>query len=291
MNYEELVKNPINIRKLSKKSLIEILDAAKEIIEKERPLLTIDGEKVGFIGDLHGDLSSAIKVVRHLWQNKEIDKIIFLGDYVDRGDYQLETLNLVLILKILEPDRVYILRGNHETVLANRFYGFKIDLMQRNLEELYDLYNKFFALLPISAIVNKEIFSVHGGLASVLTVEDISIIDKLPRNDIEGTQPVLMELLWNDPNELVDTFTPSIRGEGIYYFGVKAFDKFMNKNNFRLFIRAHEFFEEGFKFYFNNRLLSLFSSSNYVGKKVNAKVAIVDKGLLIDLINLPSLKV
>jgi len=290
-NYEKFIERPIDIRKLSQNELTEILNEVKGIVEKEDLLLKFNANKICFIGDIHGDLMAGAQIARYIWKNEDIDKFVFLGDYVDRGNYQLETLNLALLLKILDPDRIVLLRGNHETTLANRFYGFKVDLMNRDLIDMYETYNKFFALLPVSAIINSKIFAVHGGLPTILVAKEIDTINELPRDDVEGTNPTLMELLWNDPNELIDTFAPSMRGGGIFYFGKVAFEKFMKKNGFELFVRAHEFFKEGYKFFFNNKLLSLFSSANYVGRKVDAKIAIIDSDLNVDLLPVMELKI
>ncbi|MHA1470767.1 MAG: metallophosphoesterase, partial [Candidatus Asgardarchaeia archaeon] len=119
-NYEKFIERPIDIRKLSQNDLIEILNEVKGIIEKENLLLKFNADKICFIGDIHGDLMAGARIARYIWKNEEIDKFVFLGDYVDRGNYQLETLNLALLLKILDPDRIVLLRGNHETTLANR---------------------------------------------------------------------------------------------------------------------------------------------------------------------------
>jgi serine/threonine-protein phosphatase PP1 catalytic subunit len=60
-------------------------------------------------------------------------------------------------------------------------------------------------------------------------------------------------------------FSNSFRGPGIKFFGQRAFDAFMKKNNLQLLIRAHECFPEGYRWFFNKRLLSIFSSANYRG--------------------------
>lgn len=70
------------------------------------------------VGDLHGQFYDFLELLRVVdgWSNPESEgRFLFLGDYVDRGLFSLETLTLLLIAKLKAPDRVFMLRGNHET--------------------------------------------------------------------------------------------------------------------------------------------------------------------------------
>jgi serine/threonine-protein phosphatase PP1 catalytic subunit len=71
--------------------------------------------------------------------------------------------------------------------------------------------------------------------------------------------------MWNDPKENLKGFSNSYRGPGIYFFGGDVFDEFLHQNDLKYLIRAHECFSEGYRWFFQNRLLSIFSSANYRG--------------------------
>ncbi|MDK2463683.1 MAG: serine/threonine protein phosphatase, partial [Candidatus Korarchaeota archaeon] len=77
--------------------------------------------------------------------------------------------------------------------------------------------------------------------------------------------PVAMQLLWNDPDESIEDFAPSVRGPGVFRFGRRAFRDFMDNSRLRLLVRAHEFFPEGVRTFFGGRLLSVFSCRFYGG--------------------------
>ncbi|TFF90470.1 MAG: hypothetical protein EU548_02890, partial [Promethearchaeota archaeon] len=187
---------------------------------------------------------------------------------VDRGPYQLECLILVLILKILDRRKYYLLKGNHESLEMNRYYGFYNDFTSRfkneaKFEQVLALYN----LLPYLAVINQQIMCVHGGIP-----EDIDILEELrgiKTRDLgeieESLSEQLTQITWNDPKENIDGFTESFRGPGIKFFGKDVFDEFMSKNNLNYLIRSHEMFPEGYKWFFNRKLLSIFSSENYRG--------------------------
>ncbi len=116
------------------------------------------------------------------------------------------------------------------------------------------------------ATINKKILCLHGGIP-----EDINILKRLKNkklyvvNDIENDD-ALFQILWNDPKETITGFTDSYRGPGLKFFGEDAFNDFINKNNLTHIIRAHECFPEGYRWFFNKRLLSIFSAANYRGE-------------------------
>ena len=266
-----LIENPEKISNLDIENITEILLEAKNIIEDDTLLLEFDmggTEEVYVIGDIHGNLVSLLKLYEILIDKKPV-KVIFLGDIVDRGPKQIECLVFILALKILEPNKFYILKGNHETLEMNQAYGFFYEISQRF--ESFDRYNEILAVynvLPICAIINNEIICLHGGIP-----EDINIIQKLKdfnHKDLDNSllkslEVGIFQIMWNDPKSSLSGFMDSFRGTGIKYFGEDVFEEFMKKNNLKYLIRAHECFSEGYVWFFNKRLLSIFSSANYRG--------------------------
>lgn len=108
----------------------------------------------------------------------------------------MEVLLLVLALACRHPTRVFLLRGNHESALMTRTYGFLEECRTRYCTPLYTRALQLFNLLPLAAVISNDIFAVHGGLTPGLRVSDIEAV----------VRPVLMEagslalaLTWSDP--------------------------------------------------------------------------------------------
>ncbi|MBS7250760.1 MAG: metallophosphoesterase [Candidatus Freyarchaeota archaeon] len=259
LRLEQLVNEPSQVGALGIEEIQQLISDAGAILEREPKLVTFDREKILFVGDTHGDLESTIPIVKR-FLGGGYDGVVFLGDYVDRGLQQIENMNYLLVLKILYPDRVLLLRGNHETPLANRYYGF-LDAVATNFSvEFYNSYSKLFSRLPYACIVNGEILCLHGGLAKGLNTT--KQIENLP-SEVEVSTPILFQLLWNDPRERIRGFAPSDRGDGIFFFGKDVYETFAKNNSIKFMIRAHEVFQNGFRWYFDGKILSLFSANQY----------------------------
>ncbi len=268
---KEIIKNPKKVENLKYDQILSIFETVKEILIDENFLLEFDiediNEEIYVIGDIHGNLKSLLKFIELINQNNP-KYVVFLGDIVDRGPRQLECLVIVLSLKILYSNKYFILKGNHETLEMNEYYGFFQDFTQRfndpnKFKAILDVYNA----LPISALVNNSILLMHGGIP-----RDIDILEKIrglkTKNIISVFKSIthgIVEIMWNDPKSGLKGFSESFRGPGIYFFGEDVFEKFMEANKLKYLVRAHECFPEGYRWFFNNRLLSIFSSANYRG--------------------------
>ncbi len=269
---ENFIKEPYKISKLDFHYISQILREAEEIFKEEKLLLefNLDDSKseVWVIGDIHGNLETLQKLIDMI-DEKNPEIVIFLGDIVDRGKKQLECLILVLALKIRYPNRYYLLKGNHETLEMNKAYGFFQEFKRRfNDQKRFDEVLAVYNVLPFCALVNKGILCLHGGIP-----EDIAILRKLkglkPRDSISAFKTItksLVQIIWNDPKSNLNGFSESFRGPGIKSFGEDVFNDFMKEYNLKYLIRAHEVFPEGYRWFFNERLLSIFSSANYPGK-------------------------
>ncbi|MFW9999816.1 MAG: metallophosphoesterase [Candidatus Hodarchaeota archaeon] len=267
----ELINNPQKISALKFDIILNIIKTFKCILEKENLLLEVNfkekKEEAYVIGDIHGNLETLTKLIEII-NHKNPKIIIFLGDIVDRGPKQFECLMIVLILKILHPSKYYLLRGNHETLEMNEYYGFFQDFISRfknqsKFNEILSIYN----LIPICALINKAILCLHGGIP-----EDFDILKKLQGQRCMNFKEVfnlnmqgIYQIMWNDPKSGLEGFSDSFRGPGIKFFGYDVFENFMKYNNLKYIIRSHECFSEGYRWFFNKRLLSIFSSANYRG--------------------------
>ena len=108
---------------------------------------------------------------------------LFLGDYVDRGAFSLETMSLLLALKVEHPDNVHLLRGNHEEADINALFGFRIECIERLGEEAgvqaWNRFNTMFQWLPLAAVIEDRVACMHGGIGRSIT--HISQLEELQR--------------------------------------------------------------------------------------------------------------
>ncbi|CAD6193497.1 unnamed protein product [Caenorhabditis auriculariae] len=213
----------------------------------------------------------SMKVVRYL----------FLGDYVDRGPFSIEVVTLLLALKLRWPDRIFLLRGNHESRPVNHHYGFYTEVKYRYGEELYELFQMVFNVLPFTAIISNKIMCMHGGISSLFVNMDQFLLLKRP---IEIPDVgVLADLTWADPDPTVEEYATSPRGAS-FVFGKKALRKFLELHGLELIVRAHQVVEDGYEFFDDRRLVTIFSAPNYCGKANNtACILIIDENLAISL--------
>ena len=267
-----LVEEPETINKLTSTDIKELILKVENIVRGDDRLLKVSKGNVLVVGDTHGDFKAAQYIV-NLWKEQDIETLVFLGDYVDRGDNQLENINYLLALKMLYPGRVFLLRGNHETPSVNSYYGFSsvcINTFGEEAKGIYNRYNILFSYFSPALLVLRKILLLHGGIpAGLHTLEDINSI---PKGDFKVKNDILGQILWNDPSEYHPGFEPNWE-RGIHFtYGKNVFGEFLKTHDLDMVIRAHEVFLEGYKYFFDNKLLSIFSSPNYrMGNR--AKVA------------------
>lgn len=184
--------------------------------------------------------------------------MIFLGDYIDRGPAPLEVLERLFSLKMEEPGKTILLRGNHELKETNRFDGLFRDLDHD--EDLYARINKVFDTMSVAAVISDRIFCVHGGIPGAV---------KLSKITKEGVYPYT----WNDPSE-ENGINRSSRGLGMRTFGEDVLVEFLQLNGLERMIRGHSVLEDGYRWWFGGKLLSLFSAFDHGG--IGAAVAVVE---------------
>lgn len=254
--------------RLSAEELDRVLQKVSEILEKEPKLVPIDRSRVMFLGDTHGNFEMTIHALKHLFPPKgsshtNFDKVVFLGDFIDRGDYSIENINLLMSMKAIAPDRLILIRGNHETRETNIRFDFYEKVIRRYGLKMFERYNQIFAKLPLAVMTWNKIFAVHGGVPEGLeNIADINGVGDM----LDPDDRVVFQLLWNDPIEKDGWFFKNFRGSYSQRFGREAFAHFMQKHDIKLFVRAHEVQKDGYKAYFNAQLISLDSSTTPRGK-------------------------
>jgi diadenosine tetraphosphatase ApaH/serine/threonine PP2A family protein phosphatase len=266
---------------LNQRKLREALEKAIMVMSRVPRLLNITlakKETLIIVGDTHGAIDITQMVLDQFIYHADDpvnNKILFLGDYVDRDDRDLDNMNFVIDVAIKHPDTVFLLRGNHEEYNANASYGFLDTLFRHGLSDLYDLYEHLFSVLPLACYVHGlGVFCCHGMTPVATDVVQLQDITRLePSTRLEAWDPVTMQLLWNDPNpEEHENSVPGSRGVG-FEIGATDLQSFMRANNIKLVIRSHQAFPEGYRFFFQRKVLSIFSKPNYAMHSNNATIA------------------
>ena len=226
-------------------------------------------EDTMIIGDIHGNLRDLLRYIKLAENHKSV---IFLGDYVNRGEFSLECVTLIFCLLAMNPDKYTVLRGNHEFSAVNKCFN---DLNMSN--KVYELFDDVFSYLPIACILennNKRYFCVHGGITNeVQTLGNVYDIPR-PLKSFEESN-LAYQMVWADPGEFIGGILQTKRG--IAAFSKTDVLRFLERNNFYKIIRAHEYVETGIEMVFGGDVITVFSSSNYVGKRNIAGYLIIDK--------------
>ena len=289
--------------------VVAMCDMVIPILLKDATLVNVSSPSFIF-GDLHGnykDLKHFAKAAFPLGIQLATSQVVFLGDYVDRGPHSVECALHLLCLKAVAPNKVTLLRGNHEDPEVNgdeEAYG--EGSFRRKCTDAYGLgqgvrvweaFNRAFAAMPLCALVDEQVFCVHGGLPRKMEElgDILETIRSLPRPlDVQG--PLISDLLWNDPvhdeqerkslskdNSNADYpkfFGPNARGEDCATFGKDAVDYFMEKTGVSFIIRAHEKNSVGFGADAGGKVLTVFSSSHYGGSDNQACIILIQDGQL-----------
>ncbi|MHA2024857.1 MAG: metallophosphoesterase [Candidatus Thorarchaeota archaeon] len=265
---------------VSREDIRHLTGMIRDLYRDKSNVEDIPSKNVIFVGDLHGEYDS-ISSVRNLFKKYKNHTFVFLGDYADRGPAQIETFNLVIALALLEPDRVLMLRGNHESDEVAQRYGFYSEVTRVHSFDVYGYYLDVFQALPLAA-VGEGVFACHGGIPEgVNNLEDIQAPNRF---NLNFPNDVLYQLAWNDPKEADFRFAANSRGRRVKAFGRKAFDEFSERFGVEIFIRAHEVAPDGIRTFFDDRLISIFSASSHF--RANPKVARLGPNFSIEPIDL-----
>ncbi len=243
---------------VTREEIVELAAMTRDINCHKPNVVEIPSRNVIFIGDLHGELDSVLSVQK-LFNKYRTHIFVFLGDYVDRGPAQIETINMVMALSLSEPERVVMLRGNHESDDVAQRYGFYSEVTRKFSFDVYSKYLEVFQVLPMAAYGTEGVFACHGGVPE--GVSSLDDIQRCNRINLNFPDDILFQLAWNDPKNADFRFAANRRGKRVKAYGRKAFDEFCQNLGVKLMIRAHEVFPDGFKKFFDGRLFSVFSSA------------------------------
>ncbi len=234
---------------MTREEIKELLNKAEKRFVSEAKLITLQSGTLIFVGDTHGDLEATEKIIhRYL---KSDNKLVFLGDYVDRGPASLENINFLLKQKIEHPDSLYLLMGNHEGYAVMSFHpadfweGLDTELRQRYSEVLYRL--------PLAASTPNGIIALHGALPDVSDLENI--------NQIKPDSREWHQITWGDWQESEGKFLGIDSYTGRPQFGQAWFEEIMSRLGKNVLIRSHQ--PDAPSTMYSKRCLTIFTSSAY----------------------------
>ena len=161
-----------------------------------------------------------------------------------------------------------MIRGNHECSAINRIYGFYDECKKRFSVKLWKIFTDCFNCLPVAALLDEKILCMHGGLSNEM--DKYEQIKKIVRPTDVPEQGLLCDLLWSDPDESAkEGFGENDRGVSVIFNGTVV-KNFLKNNELDLICRAHQVVEEGYEFFADKQLVTVFSAPNYCGEFDNA---------------------
>ncbi|RDA94115.1 hypothetical protein CP533_6607 [Ophiocordyceps camponoti-saundersi (nom. inval.)] len=240
---------------------------------------TIDGQGAAFAAADGDDSNVSANSASSFPTTQSAEtRFIFLGDFVDRGYFSLETFTLLMCLKAKYPDRIVLVRGNHESRQITQVYGFYEECQTKyGNASVWKACCQVFDFLVLAAIVDGEVLCVHGGLSpEIRTIDQIRVVARAQEIPHEGA---FCDLVWSDPED-VETWAVSPRGAG-WLFGDKVATEFNHVNGLKLIARAHQLVNEGYKYHFDEHsVVTVWSAPNYCYRCGNvASIMSVDKDL------------
>lgn len=291
-DFEAFLDRYLNNDLIQQDEIEQICNDAITVLERESSLLRIEGSTI-VVGDIHGNIGSLeYSISKFLGEVRNGKSILFLGDYVDKGEYaprgpnSIKNVALLFKLKTMFPDKVFLLRGNHEDKGLNYYCGFFAECEKvygnGNGNNVYTKFNEVFDYLSLAAVVDNTTFCVHGGISSELhSLHQIHDIKKpSPCNQIHNTvvdyNVLAVDLLWSDPNLGIGGFRPNERGAGCEY-GHDVSQEFLTRHSLRHILRAHQRVEGHDDVFGDNSVITLFSAPDYYIKDGNiGEIAEID---------------
>ncbi|GBG30617.1 Serine/threonine-protein phosphatase 2B catalytic subunit [Hondaea fermentalgiana] len=289
---------------LSGDEALGIIKRADSMLREEPNLIqltTANSTSITVVGDIHGqyyDMRQMIKMAGQPGKGKGKTTYLFLGDFIDRGDWGCEVMLYLLALKVKFPAHVWLLRGNHEARTVSSYFGFKEECQRKYGLAVFNRFTEMFQALPIAATVETPAgkwLCLHGGISpNVQSLDQFIEFDRFAEPAMNG---FLCDVLWADPVKdthedgqtatvadfLSIDFLPNPQRGCSYRYGFRAVVSFLAVNGLVGLIRAHEVQEEGYFYHYVDfqgdgkagsaqptpPVITVFSAPNYTGRYGN----------------------
>uniref|UniRef100_A0A5F9DM35 Serine/threonine-protein phosphatase n=2 Tax=Oryctolagus cuniculus TaxID=9986 RepID=A0A5F9DM35_RABIT len=286
-------------KQLNENQVRTLCEKAKEILTKESNVQEVRCP-VTVCGDVHGQFHDLMELFRIGGKSPDTN-YLFMGDYVDRGYYSVETVTLLVALKVRYPERITILRGNHESRQITQVYGFYDECLRKyGNANVWKYFTDLFDYLPLTALVDgqsrhvkllleiptshvesardrvpaallsvKHLTCAHPGKQQIFclhgglspSIDTLDHIRALDRLQEVPHEGPMCDLLWSDPDDR-GGWGISPRGAG-YTFGQDISETFNHANGLTLVSRAHQLVMEGYNWCHDRNVVTIFSAPNY----------------------------
>lgn len=277
--------------------LKEMLDVLPTLRCSQRAVLRFaapDTGRVVVVGDTHGQLQDVLGIFMLQGIPTAQNVFLFNGNIADRGSEACSIFILLFVFLLGDPNCLVIHRGNHEddhmNELSGRDGGGFLDECLKKYgakgKAMYKSFIKIFKLLPLSSVVNDEIFITHGGLwrgpnQSLDFVRSINhkkvCCPTASASDIKDL--AFLDLLWADPQENLGCCY-NCQKYGIRW-GPDVTEDFLALNDLKSIIRSKTMPKDnrGWSEHHLGRVCTIFSASNFMGQQHNwGAVAILKPG-------------
>ncbi|XP_011303529.1 serine/threonine-protein phosphatase 5 [Fopius arisanus] len=260
---QELLKWYKDERKLPRKYAYKILLDVKTWFMAQPSLIDVaipDDSKFTICGDIHGQFYDLLNIFELNGLPSETNPYLFNGDFVDRGSFSVECIFTLFGFKLLYPNHFFMSRGNHESAMMNRMYGFDGEVKAKYTTQMALLFTEVYNWLPLAHLLNNRVIVMHGGLFSRDNVT-LKEIREIVRNRQPPDEGVMCELLWSDPQPQPGRAS-SKRGVGVQ-FGPDITQKFLELNKLDYVVRSHEVKNDGYEIGHDGKCITVFSAPNY----------------------------
>ncbi|KAL2918699.1 serine/threonine protein phosphatase Pzh1 [Polyrhizophydium stewartii] len=248
---------------LDQREIMSVCSMAKKALLADPSLLAL-AAPVKIVGNLNGHYNDLLGIITACGVPANTS-YLFLGGYVSHGVRSLETICLLLCYKVKYPNTFFLLRGSEETPGATKTGGFLDECKKRASMTVWRELISVFDCMPLAAVIKKK---VRGLSPSLNRIEDISNIQRPYMFEHTG---IVADLLFSQPDEVDNAelaWTDSKTGIG-YEFNTRVLHSFLNYNSFDLMVRSKQLVQHGFEFWGKQRLVSIFSASQFCGRHDN----------------------
>jgi serine/threonine-protein phosphatase 2A catalytic subunit len=251
-----------------------LCEKAREILAEESNVQPVHSP-VTVCGDIHGQFHDLMQLFKTGGSIPDTN-YLFMGNCVDKGCYSVESISLLVCLKVRYRERVTLTRGNHESRQITQVYGFYDECMRKyGNANVWKYFTDLFDYLPLTALIDTQIFCLHGGISPALdSLDHIRELNRIQEVPIQGS---MFDLLWSNPGDIMGWAIS--RGAG-YIFGQDISQEFNHTNNLTLVSRAHQLVMEGYNWCHDRNVVTVFSAPNYCYRCGNqAAIMEVDESL------------